>query len=71
MKSLQEFIAENWKRFAAVAGLTGLAEKIARRHKSHLPSYTKRSKRTTREHNRIRNRMARMSRRINRRRAAG
>lgn len=71
MKSLKEFIAENWKQFAAIAGLTNFAERTARRHRSHLPSYTKRAKRTARERNRIRNRMARVSRRVNRRRAAG
>ena len=71
MKSLKEFIAEHWKQFAAIAGLTSFAERTSQRHKKHWPEYTKRSKRTTRERNRIRNRIARVSRRINRRRAAG
>ena len=67
MKGLSEFLSENWGKIRAMLATVDRS----RRYRSHFPSYTKKSKRTTREHNRARNRIARMSRRINRRRAAG
>ncbi len=53
------------------SGLFTQSERHSHRYNTHAPSRTKRSKRSTREHNRLRNRIARESRRINRRRAAG
>lgn len=68
---LSDFIAANWRHFRHVLSEWNLPEKKSFRTHGHLPSYTKRSKHGKRERNRIRNQMARLSRRINRRRAAG
>ena len=71
MKSLSEFLANNdlWHQLRIAMGGLTQAEKPSRRYRVHFPGYTKQSKRSARNHRRVRNRMARLSRRINRRRA--
>jgi hypothetical protein len=47
-----------------------IGQSRSRRNGPHIPGFTKRPKRSKRNRNRVRNRIARLSRRVNRRRSA-